>query len=73
MNSSLKSTVLLLPSQMWNNLLHCVIILPNDVLYNGNSPQKNVSESVLVKSKLALYVFKGLSPQVLKSILLMDF
>lgn len=36
-------------------------------------PKKNVSESVLVKSKLALYVFKGLSPQILKSILLMDF
>lgn len=60
MNSSLKGTVLL-PSQMWKSTLHCVITLPNDVLYNGNSPKKkNVSESVLVRSKLVLYVFKGL-------------
>lgn len=72
-NSSLKGTVLVLPSLMWDNILYYVIIIPNGVLYNGNSLEKNISVSILGRSKLVSYIFKGLSSQFFyKSILLME-
>lgn len=39
MNSSQRDAAIVL-SQKWNNVLYYVITVPNDVLYNGNSPEK---------------------------------
>lgn len=64
MNSSQRDAALA-PSQKWNKVLYCVITVPNDVLYNGNSPEK-IFQKYTCKIQTGFVVFKGFSSKVLK-------